>query len=320
MINNQVLYIDSITKEFETTRAVDRLSFSLQQGEIFALIGPNGAGKTTTIRMLLDIILPDSGTIRFNFDGSNFKRPNPKLLGYLPEERGLYKDVPIRRTLLYMAALRGMTGKTADTAVDSWLERMNLNSRANDKLETLSKGNQQKVQFISSIVHDPLLAILDEPFAGLDPINQEFVLDCLRLLANRGMTILLSAHQMNLLERIADRVLLMNHGKQLFSGTLTQIRQETALTCKIFITTDGSGNPASLQNHPSVEHMELINDLEFVVILKRTHTPNDFLATATTSVRITSIRTEPITLHDIFIDAVQKDDLLINSDMNNGQH
>jgi ABC-2 type transport system ATP-binding protein len=165
-------------------------------------------------------------------------------------------------------------------------------------------------------VHQPSLAILDEPFAGLDPINQEFVLDCLRSLADEGMTILLCAHQMNLVERIADRVLLMNRGRQLLSGTLSEIRQATASTSKIFITAESGGDPASLQHHPSVERVELVNGSEFCVVLRRTSAEgglNDFLAAATTCLRITSFRSEPITLHDIFVDAVQKDDRRIDA-------
>jgi ABC-2 type transport system ATP-binding protein len=321
MLNNPILHVDSITKQFDSIRAVSSLSFSLREGEIFALLGPNGAGKTTTVRMILGIILPDSGTIRFTLGGSHSGRPLPGELGYLPEDRGLYKDIPIRKSLLYMAALRGMIGNTASAAVNQWLERMDLKERGNDKLETLSRGNQQKVQFISAIVHQPSLAILDEPFAGLDPINQEFVLDCLRSLADEGMTILLCAHQMNLVERIADRVLLMNRGRQLLSGTLSEIRQATASTSKIFITADspaiGGGDAASLQHHPSVERIELVNGSEFCVVLRRTSAEgglNDFLAAAITCLRITSFRSEPITLHDIFVDAVQKDERRIDSE------
>ncbi len=171
-MNSNALEVSGITKRFEKVNAVDELSFHIQEGEIFALLGPNGAGKTTTVRMMLNIIRPDSGSIRYCIDGIHIAAPSSHELGYLPEDRGLYKEIPIEKTLIYMGILRGMRQDDAARATIQWLERVGLKDRAKDKLEALSKGNQQKVQFISAILHKPAFAILDEPFSGLDPINQ----------------------------------------------------------------------------------------------------------------------------------------------------
>lgn len=322
-MNDILLTIDAIQKQFGSIQAVDRLSFSLRRGEILALLGPNGAGKTTTVRMVLGIIHPDSGTVRFSLTRGDPGRPHPGSLGYLPEDRGLYKDVAIRKTLLYMAALRGMHRSVAPAAVDRWLERMDLKERAHDKLDTLSKGNQQKVQFISAIVHQPALAILDEPFAGLDPMNQELVLDCIHALRADGMTILLCAHQMNLVERIADRVLLMNRGRQLLYGTLSEIRQSMSASSKIFIKADSAPDLTPLRAHGAVERIETTATGELCFVLRSSHPSvpstggrsvgqagmlNDFLQTACASLSIVSLRSEPVSLHDMFVDAVRRDD------------
>ena len=214
-----VLTVDAIEKQFASLKAVDKLSFDVHAGEIFALIGPNGAGKTTTLRMLTGIIKPDAGSIRYSLNGTSSE------FGYLPEERGLYKDMPILETLVHMAILRGMTRPAAREAALEWLDRVSLRDRAAHKLDTLSKGNQQKVQFISAVLHHPRFIILDEPFSGLDPVNQEFFSQLIRQLRDEGATILLSAHQMQLVERIADRLLLVNKGRAVLYGTIDQIRR-----------------------------------------------------------------------------------------------
>ena len=206
-MTRRVLEVDAIKKEFTQVNAVDRLSFDVFEGEIFALLGPNGAGKTTTVRMLMGIIRPDSGVIRYSLSASEAPFDLSEL-GYLPEERGLYRDMPVLRTLAYMGTLQGMTRKEARSAAMQWLERLGLKERAEDKLDALSKGNQQKIQFISAVLHRPRFLIFDEPFSGLDPINQELISDLIRQLRDEGATILLSAHQMQLVEMIADRLLL----------------------------------------------------------------------------------------------------------------
>jgi len=219
-----ILTVEDVAKSFSGVRAVDGVSLELPRGEILALVGPNGAGKTTLLRMIIGMISPDRGRIRYGFDESLDERVDPSRLGYLPEERGLYVDVPVRRVLLYFAALRGMPRRDAAVEADRWLERLGLGDRAGDEVRSLSKGNQQKVQFLTAILHRPSLAILDEPFSGLDPLNQEAFLGLVRELRAGGTTVLFSAHQMQLVERLADRVILISEGRFAAQGTLAELR------------------------------------------------------------------------------------------------
>jgi ABC-2 type transport system ATP-binding protein len=219
-----LLELVDVQKSFGRLRAVDGLSLTLPAGEILALVGPNGAGKTTALRMIIGMLKPDHGRIIYGLDGSGSDRVDPHRIGYLPEERGLYTDVPVRRTLLYFAALRGMRRSESQPAAERWLERLGLADRADEEVRNLSKGNQQKVQFITSVVHRPTLAVLDEPFSGLDPLNQDFFLNLVRELRESGTTVLFSAHQMQLVERLADRVVLMREGRVAARGTLSELR------------------------------------------------------------------------------------------------
>lgn len=213
-----LLRFDAVTKSYPPRIAVDRLSFEVRPGEVFALLGPNGAGKTTTVRMLVGLSRPDSGRIHLPFGE---RRGN---LGYLPEDRGLWRDVPVLRTLVHFGLLQGLARDVATTRAERWLEEMGLADRRHDKLETLSKGNQQRVQFVSAVLHEPRLVVLDEPFSGLDPVAQDFFLDLIRQLRDRGATILLSAHQMELVERVADRLVLLNRGRAILEGGATELK------------------------------------------------------------------------------------------------
>jgi ABC-2 type transport system ATP-binding protein len=309
-MNDRLLHVDSIVKQFETVNAVDRLSFDIHRGEIFALLGPNGAGKTTTVRMLLGITKPDSGTISYAIGNSNGGRVSPFDLGYLPEDRGLYRDIPVVKTLTYMGVLRGLERDEAHRRAEWWLKRVELADRAHHKLETLSKGNQQKVQFISSILHKPAFAILDEPFSGLDPINQEFFIDIIRELRDQGTTILLCAHQMDLVERLADRVLLINRGREVLSGTIAQIKEQSAAASKVVVTVTGNASASvgtALERSPIILSLERTSDNEIVFYLKKGEPLHQFLADLASSLEIVAIHTEKITLHEIFIRAVGQD-------------
>jgi ABC-2 type transport system ATP-binding protein len=302
-----ILTVESIEKEFERVTAVDRLSFGLTRGEIFALLGPNGAGKTTTIRMLLGIIKPDAGTIRFHM-GENLS-PHELLskTGYLPEERGLYRDISILRTLTYMGVLRGLDHKDATRRTCEWLARMELSDRCDDKLETLSKGNQQKVQFVSAILHKPEFAILDEPFSGLDPLNQDLFIEVIRELCLDGMTILLSAHQMPLVERLADRVLLMNRGREVESGTVAEIRRRSAAECKVLIRVAEQTDVSRLMQSSLVRRTESLGSGEYAFFIKRGELPQKFLLEAASTPELHEIHTEKVSLHEIFVQAVRGD-------------
>jgi ABC-2 type transport system ATP-binding protein len=214
------LTIDRVEKRYATVQAVAGISLQVQPGEAVALLGPNGAGKTTLLRMLVGITRPDSG--RILWQGGATSLP-PSELGYLPEDRGLYQDMPIKRTLTYFARLRGVPGPDAERRASEWLERFELGDRSKEKLSALSKGNQQKVQLAAAILHSPRFAILDEPFSGLDPINQELFLSIVRELRAGGTTLLFSAHQMSLVERMADRVMVLHRGKELLHGSIGEL-------------------------------------------------------------------------------------------------
>jgi ABC-2 type transport system ATP-binding protein len=210
------LSIQAVEKRYATVVAVAGISLDVAPGEIVALLGPNGAGKSTLLRMLVGITRPDRGRILWN--GTEQAALPPAELGYLPEDRGLYQDVAIQRTLTYFARLRGVAAADADRMATEWLTRFELADRAGEKLGALSKGNQQTVQFAAAVLHRPRFAILDEPFSGLDPLNQELFLDLVRGLRDAGTTVLFSAHQMSLVERLADRVFVMHRGRELLHG------------------------------------------------------------------------------------------------------
>lgn len=215
------LSIQSVEKRYATVHAVAGISFDVAPGEIVALLGPNGAGKSTLLRMLVGITRPDSGRILWN--GAELVALPPADVGYLPEDRGLYQDVSIQKTLTYFARLRGVEASEAERMATEWLTRFELADRAGEKLGAFSKGNQQKVQFAAAVLHRPKFAILDEPFSGLDPINQEIFLDLVRGLRDSGTTVLFSAHQMSLVERLADRVFVMHRGRELLHGATSDL-------------------------------------------------------------------------------------------------
>ena len=221
-----VVQLDRVGKSFGDRRAVEDLSFTVRRGEVFALLGPNGAGKTTTVRMLVGVIRPDEGRIVVTLDGRTSDILPADTTGYLPEDRGLYRDIGVLRTLVYFGRLHGLEKDEAKRRALEWLERMQLLDRKDERVDALSKGNQQRVQLIAAIIHRPALAILDEPFTGLDPLSQEFFLALVSDLRAAGTTIILSAHQMDLVERAADRVLLMNTGREILSGSVNELHAQ----------------------------------------------------------------------------------------------
>lgn len=221
-----IIQTRDLTKEFDGLVAVNRLDMDVHRGEIFGLLGPNGAGKTTTIRMLLDIIKPDDGTIRI-FGGSPSERTKERI-GYLPEERGLYRNIKLLDCLAYLGMLKGMDDRSASERAMALLERVGLADQARSKVKELSKGMQQKAQFVAAIVHDPELVILDEPFLGLDPINVELVKEMILEMQEGGKTVVLSTHQMNLVEELCNRILLINRGKAVLYGPLAEIKAHYA--------------------------------------------------------------------------------------------
>ena len=227
MTDAAALRIDSISKRYGDFVAVDSLSLSVPAGTVFGLLGPNGAGKTTTLRMINDILSPDSGTIVLWGN----QRPGPSAsprIGYLPEERGLYPKMKVLDALRFFGELRGVPGKEAATRARRWLDRMELGRWARHKVQDLSKGMQQKVQFITAVLHEPDLLVLDEPWSGLDPINTEVLLDIVREQKRANKTIVFSTHLMDSAERVCDAVCIMNRARKVLEGSVAALRRDAA--------------------------------------------------------------------------------------------
>lgn len=220
-----ILEIKNLKKYFSSQKAVDDISFSIEQGSIFGLLGPNGAGKTTLIRMITGIFYPDAGSIQLN--GKKFDPVNDVIqIGYMPEERGLYKKMKVGEQAMYLAQLKGMRKQEAFAQVKLWFEKFEMQSWWNKKVEDLSKGMSQKLQFVTTVLHEPKLVILDEPFSGLDPVNSNLIKDEIYNLAQKGTTIIFSTHRMEQVEEICDHIVLVNKGHKILDGTVREFKQQ----------------------------------------------------------------------------------------------
>ena len=217
-----MIELQSVSKSYGPVKAVDGISFATREGEIFGLLGPNGAGKSTTIKMIVNILIPDSGSILFN--GNPLREADKDRIGYLPEERGLYRKVKINEMLLYLASLKNAERSAVEKRLDEWLRRFNLVEWKTRTPEALSKGMAQKVQFIASVLHDPEFLFLDEPFSGLDPVSTDVLREAVLELASRGKTILFSTHNMDVAEKICSRLIVIDHGREVISGSLADIK------------------------------------------------------------------------------------------------
>lgn len=219
-----ILEVQHLKKYFATQKAVDDVSFNIEQGSIFGMLGPNGAGKTTLLRMITGIFFPDDGTI--TFEGKKFDAINDiSKIGYMPEERGLYKKMNIGDQALYLARLKGLSKAEAMERIKFWFQRMEMETWWNKKVQDLSKGMSQKLQFVTTVLHEPKLIILDEPFSGLDPVNASLIKDEIYRLAKNGSTIIFSTHRMGEVEEICDHIVLINRGTKILDGTVKQVRQ-----------------------------------------------------------------------------------------------
>jgi ABC-2 type transport system ATP-binding protein len=216
--------VENASKTFGTIKAVDGVSFNVERGEVFGLLGPNGAGKTTIIRLVLDIFKPDSGRILVL--GGPIDEAKKERIGYMPEERGLYQDIPLERCLVYLATLKGISAEDAKRRAGEYLERFDLAEFKRSKVKELSKGMQQKAQIIATLLHDPELVIIDEPFTALDPVNTRMIKSLLRELSAQGVTLIMSTHQMHQVEELCDRILLINHGRTMLYGPIGEIRRK----------------------------------------------------------------------------------------------
>ena len=220
-----IIEVTSLKKYFSGQKAVENISFSINKGSVFGLLGPNGAGKTTLLRMITGIFFPDEGTITLNGKKFDPLHDNP-LIGYMPEERGLYKKMKIGEQVLYLAQLKGLSKKEAMENTKNWFIKFHMESWWNKKVEDLSKGMSQKLQFVTTVVHNPKLIILDEPFSGLDPVNANLIKDEIFRLAHEGATIIFSTHRMEQVEEICDHIILVNKGEKILDGTVEKIKQD----------------------------------------------------------------------------------------------
>ncbi len=218
------LAIKNITKRFGNNIAVKDLSLEIEKNQIYGFLGANGAGKTTMFRLILGILSPSNGRVTWN--GEVITYANSNRVGYLPEERGLYAELPVRQQLIYFAELRGISKTAANSQIDYWLDRFHISNYSNRRLQELSKGNQQKIQFISAVQHSPELLLLDEPFSGLDPVNVELLKNAVKHLAGQGTTILFSSHRMEHVEELCESFCLLDKGEAILEGNLNQIKRE----------------------------------------------------------------------------------------------
>jgi len=292
------IVVKNISKVFATTRAVDDVSFDVEPGEIFGLLGPNGAGKTTSIRIILDVFKPDTGSVAVL--GGPMTEDKKNRIGYLPEERGLYQDINLERCLVYLATLKGLDAVEAQKRVSGYLERFDLADHRKKKVKELSKGMQQKAQLIATLVHQPELVIIDEPFAALDPVNTQMVKDLLREERDHGKTIVMCTHQMHQVEELCDRLVLINQGRTMLYGSLAEIQRRYA-TPAVNVHT-AQPLPADL---PGVQRLEQENS-GYHLLLKDGTSAQDVLRTLVErGVILESFEIAMPTLDEIFILVVQ---------------
>ena len=267
-----LLETQHVKKYFATQKAVDDISFSVNPGSIFGLLGPNGAGKTTLLRMITGIIYPDAGEIIF--DGKKF---NPltdiERIGYMPEERGLYKKMKIGEQALYLAQLKGLSKSNATRLIKEWFSKLEMESWWNKKVEDLSKGMSQKLQFVTTVLHNPKLIILDEPFSGLDPVNSNLIKDEIFNLAKNGATVIFSTHRMEQVEEICDHIILVNKGQKILDGTVKDVKQQF----KENLYRIGFDAMPLNTNNDAFTIVKQNEDYSLVVKINDGHTPNDIL-------------------------------------------
>jgi ABC-2 type transport system ATP-binding protein len=267
-----LLEVQNLKKYFATQKAVDDISFTVEKGSIFGLLGPNGAGKTTLIRMITGIFYPDEGQI--TFDGKKFDPINDVLhIGYMPEERGLYKKMKIGEQATYLAQLKGLSKKDAIEKIKEWFVKFEMQSWWTKKVEDLSKGMSQKLQFVTTVLHEPKLIILDEPFSGLDPVNSNLIKDEIYKLAKRGSTIIFSTHRMEQVEEICDHIILVNKGQKILDGTVKGVKNQFK---ENLFNVGFETLPTNLNGNPPFE-MVGSKDYSFVVKIKDGNKPNDVL-------------------------------------------
>lgn len=292
------LTIKNVSKSYGDKKVVDNISLEINKPGVYGLLGTNGAGKTTTIRMLLGILKKDSGEITWN--GKEVRRKHVNF-GYLPEERGVYPKVNVYTQLMYFAKLKGMKEEKADEAIKYWMKRLEVEEYMNMTAEKLSKGNQQKIQFITAVVHDPELIVLDEPFSGLDPVNTEIIRNVILELIKKGKYIIMSAHQMSVVEEFCTDILILNKGKTVLQGNLKQIK-ESYKANKLYISTKQDIKQYVKEQKLNI-YLEKDNEYE-IDIKEEEQGYKLFNELAKNNVQVEKFEIKKPSLHDIFIEKV----------------
>ncbi len=306
-----ILEVKNIVKRFGNYAANNNISFNVKYGSIFGLLGPNGAGKTTLIRMICDIFSPDEGSISL-FD-QTVGNVTQNRIGYLPEERGLYKKIKVIDQIIYFARLRGMSHKEAKLAGEKWLDKMGASHWGNKKIEELSKGMQQKIQFITTVVHSPDFIILDEPFSGFDPINTELLKNIILEMRSLGKTFILSTHIMSQVEELCDAVCMINKGEVVLSGNITDIKKSYSKNTIILeysssaTTNNNSIISSSINNlFGGVQLLSNVNNRAVLKITDENFDKKQFLNTVSELLDITKFAIETPSMHEIFISSCSK--------------
>jgi ABC-2 type transport system ATP-binding protein len=297
---NNTLELRNVTKRYDKFVAVDGLSLSIEKGSVFGLLGPNGAGKTSAIRMMMGITMPDSGEVIVF--GESFRRAHLDRIGYLPEERGLYKKMKLVEQLVFLAELKGIPAAEANRRARQWCNRLELSAWVDKKVEELSKGMQQKVQFIAGILHDPEFLILDEPFSGLDPANAVVLKDVLLELKAAGKTILFSTHRMDQVERLCDSICLVNHGKPVLAGELREIKSRFG---RNHVQMEYEGDGDFLQESQLVQSFNNYGNYVEVRLAPGADA-QDLLKMAASRSRLNKFELMEPSLEEIFIDTVRQ--------------
>ncbi|AJY75524.1 ABC transporter ATP-binding protein [Paenibacillus beijingensis] len=292
------LIVDQITKQYGDKTAVNGISFEVEQGEIYGLLGANGAGKTTTMRMVLGLIFPDEGKVLYN--GKPYGKEQLRMLGYLPEERGLYPKVKVSEQLLYLAKLRGMTAKDADSSLKRWLERFEVPEYYNKRVEELSKGNQQKIQFIASIIHNPRIVILDEAFSGLDPVNVELLKATVKELRDNGTTILFSTHRMEHVEELCRNITILHRSNAVLKGSLKEIKKSFPRE-RVLLAADG--DVSGLDALPGVRRVQR-HEYGYEIFIENESAARGILEYAMAQGGVDRFQVMEPTLNEIFIKTV----------------
>jgi ABC-2 type transport system ATP-binding protein len=297
------LEVKNLTKTFDGVTAVKEASFEVPEGSIFGLIGRNGAGKTTTIRMMMNIFMPDSGEVILR--GAKIGQEFKDKVGYLPEERGLYKKMKVLDTLLFFAEIKGKTGKNVKQSALSYLERFDLADRKDSKVEDLSKGNQQKVQFISTILHDPEFIILDEPFSGLDPINTNLLKEIILEEKKKNKVIILSTHLMDFAEKMSDHIAMIDHGSIILNGSLKEIKQKYA---QRNVSLNYSGDISFLNNHNIVENISDYGNTTGITVKDSSQIQQLLKLLVDNNISVQKFSANDISLQEIFVELAGKEE------------